>query len=295
MKEPGGPFQRCLATCARERAAREAEEKEAKKFEEYLYANVNLETGEMLAPEEAPSLLPAGDAPAAAAAAPAPDVPAPAAAAPIAKRPRVPDGGASAPKRQRHEGEQRCSNPTCPDPEHTSDCWRSSRDGSGGVLCKRCYYRQVGSRSRPRPFHMRTRFEIPSPDCLGFRLFLPLRRSRRPGSPRAASAPGWSRPRGATPGRTPTSSCAPYASARRCVRSPRPTGLRCPLRARSMTNDPSLPSFPSQPPHPGCTCAGCGAAETCDWRTSKTGEHAGKTVCNTCYQRERYANAKKRR
>ena len=57
MKEPGGPFQRCLATCARERAASEAEEKEAKKFEEYLYANVNLETGEMLAPEEAPSLL----------------------------------------------------------------------------------------------------------------------------------------------------------------------------------------------------------------------------------------------
>ena len=81
MKEPGGPFQRCLATCARERAAREAEEKEAKKFEEYLYANVNLETGEMLAPEEAPSLLPAGDAPAAAAAA--------AAAAAPARRPRA--------------------------------------------------------------------------------------------------------------------------------------------------------------------------------------------------------------
>ena len=137
MKEPGGPFQRCLATCARERAAREAEEKEAKKFEEYLYANVNLETGEMLAPEEAPSLLPAGDAPAAAAAAaaaPALAAPAPAAAAPSAKRPRVPDGGASAPKRQRREGEQRCSNPTCPNPEHTSDCWLSSRDGSGGAV-----------------------------------------------------------------------------------------------------------------------------------------------------------------
>ena len=33
MKEPGGPFQRCLATCARERAAREAEEKEDGKEE----------------------------------------------------------------------------------------------------------------------------------------------------------------------------------------------------------------------------------------------------------------------
>ena len=240
--------------------------------------NVTLETGEMLAPEEAPSLLPAGDAPAAAAAA----------AAPSAKRPRVPDGGASAPKRRRHEGEQRCSNPTCPRPEHTSrGWWRSSRDGSGGVLCQLCYQRQVGSRSRPRPFHMRTRFAIPSSDCLVFRFSLPLRRSRRRGSPRAASAPGWSRPSGAAPGRTPTSSCATPATKRRCVPSPRPTGSRCPLRARSMTNDPSLPSFPSQLLHPGCTCASCGAAETSYWRTASTGEHAGKPVCNACHLREK--------
>ena len=284
MKEPGGPFQRCLATCARERAAREAEEKEAKKFEEYLYANVNLETGEMLAPEEAPSLLPAGDAPAATPAAPALAAPAPAAAAPSAKRPRVPDGGASAPKRRRREGEQRCSNPTCPRPEYTCDCWRSSRDGSGEVLCHRCYYRQVGSRSRPRPFHMRTSFEIPSSDCLIFRLFLPLRRSRRRGSPRAASAPGWSRPRGATPGRTTTSSFASPATTRRCVRSPRPTGLRCPLRARSTTNDPSLPSVPSQPP-PGVTaCGKCARVESSQWRHSRS--HPDLILCDTCHKKE---------
>ena len=127
------------------------------------------------------------------------------------------------------------------------------------------------------------------------RLSPPFPRSRRRGSPRAASAPGWSRPSGATPGRTPTSSCASSASARRCVRSPRPTGFRCPLRARSIADDPSLPSVPSQPPYPGCTCAGCGASETSAWKTAPTGEHAGKPVCKACYWREKRANAKKRR
>ena len=35
------------------------------------------------------------------------------------------------------------------------------------------------------------------------------------------------------------------------MRSPRPTGLRCPLRERSTTNDPSLPPFPRSRPTRG--------------------------------------------
>ena len=56
----------------------------------------------------------------------------------------------------------------------------------------------------------------------------------------------------------------------------------------------SLPSVPSQPPYPGCTCARCGATESGQWVTATTGEHAGKHVCTACYWREKRANAKRR-
>ena len=120
MKEPGGPFQRCLATCARERAAREAEEKEAKKFEEYLYANVNLETGEMLAPEEAPSLLPAGRLPAAAAAAAAAPARSPPPRPPPPRRapgaPASPTAARARPSASAARASSGAPTPTCPEP-----------------------------------------------------------------------------------------------------------------------------------------------------------------------------------